>query len=113
MQIREGEIAQKTQQYQTFLEKVLDSTHDFTEINDVIVRFAALEATNRDLNVHSKEVAEGTDRARLELQSYVKTAADEILFLNNRLSVLKKDLESRYETMPLCKAASAVCGACA
>lgn len=62
--MKEGEIAKKTQMYQTFLEKVLESAHEFTEINDVIVRFAALEATNRDLNLHSKEVAEGTDRAR-------------------------------------------------
>lgn len=57
-------MAKKNGQYQGFLERVLEASHDFTEMNDVIVRFAALEATNRDLTQHSKEVSEGTDRTR-------------------------------------------------
>lgn len=32
---------------------------------------------------------------RSELQQYEKQASDEIMYLNNRISVLKKDLETR------------------
>lgn len=141
--LKEAESVEKSQKFQTFLEKVLESAQGFTEINDVITRFAALEATNRDLNSHSTQVAEGTDSvrraaprrlprsrspsagsracvrrravyaergvdgpsrgtdgravvlSRAELQQYVKQASDDIMFLNNRISALKKDLETR------------------
>ena len=53
------------------------------------------QATNKDLSAHAKETAEATETIRGELQVTVKTGQDESLFLNNKISQLKKDLEAR------------------
>ena len=42
-QVKAGEVAEKTRQYQRFLERVLDETQDFGEINDILLRYATLE----------------------------------------------------------------------
>ena len=48
-QVKAGAVAEKTRQYQRFLERVLDYTHDFSEINDILLRYATLEARRRPL----------------------------------------------------------------
>lgn len=97
--IKAGEVAEKTRQYQRFLEKVLEHTSQhtttFTEVNDILLRYATLEATNRDLKKQHKQSAEEAERARGELQGLDTAITNEVLLLNNKISRLKKELEDR------------------
>ena len=43
--------------------------------------------------------AEETETLRGELQAMIKSMQDESLFLNNKISQLKKDLEARHVTL--------------
>ena len=96
---RAGEVAEKTRQYQRFLERVLEHaaqhTSAFTEVNDLLLRHAALHATNSDLKRHMRKCADEADATRAELQALRKNEVNEVLLLNNRIAQLKKELEDR------------------
>ena len=95
-----SEVADANLRYQKFLEVVLETSDEYQEIGDLLMRHATLEATNNDLRQHARECAELNEQTRAELQAYTKSKADEILNLNNRMSRLKKEMEGKErETM--------------
>ena len=95
-----SEVADANLRYQKFLEVVLETSDEYQEIGDLLMRHATLEATNNDLRQHARECAELNEQTRAELQAYTKSKADEILNLNNRISRLKKEMEGKErETM--------------
>ena len=90
-----SDIVEKNLQYQKFLETVLDLSDDYQEVSDVLMRHATLVATNGDLQTHARECTHMNEKTRMELQIYTKGKTDEILNLNNKISQLKKLLESK------------------
>ena len=66
-----------------------------------LMRHATLVATNGDLQTHARECTCTNEKTRMELQIYTKGRTDEILNLNNKISQLKKLLESlmRHATL--------------
>ena len=95
-----SEVADANLRYQKFLEVVLETSDEYQEIGDLLMRHATLEATNNDLRQHARECAELNEQTRAELQAYTKSKADEILNLNNRISRPKKEMEGKErETM--------------
>ena len=95
-----SEVADANLRYQKFLEVVLETSDEYQEIGDLLMRHTTLEATNNDLRQHARECAELNEQTRAELQAYTKSKADEILNLNNRISRPKKEMEGKErETM--------------
>mmetsp|Transcript_20045 Transcript_20045/g.36043 ORF Transcript_20045/g.36043 Transcript_20045/m.36043 type:complete len:298 (-) Transcript_20045:332-1225(-) len=90
------EVLEKNMRYQYFLESVLEVADEYQEVNDLLMRYATLSATNADLKEHQRKCGELAEKVRSELQVFVKQKTDEILNLNNQLSRLKKELE-QYE----------------
>mmetsp|Transcript_41925 Transcript_41925/g.50804 ORF Transcript_41925/g.50804 Transcript_41925/m.50804 type:complete len:312 (-) Transcript_41925:960-1895(-) len=90
-----SDVVEKNMSYQKYLETVLDVADEYHEINDLLMRYATLEATNNDLREHAKECNSKNEETRAALQAYTKMKTDEILNLNNSISRLKKELESR------------------
>eukprot|EP00959_Pyramimonas_sp_CCMP1952_P353324 7402434-Pyramimonas_sp.AAC.1 len=90
-----SEVVEKNMSYQKYLETVLDVADESNlhEINDLLMRYATLEATNSDLRNNKKNSEIQQEQYRTDLQSYTKLKTDEILNLNNTISRLKKDLE--------------------
>jgi hypothetical protein len=74
----------------------LESADEYQEIQDLLLRHATLQATNDDLRAHQQHSAAEAEEIRVALQAFTKQKMDEILNLNNKLSQLKKQLES-YE----------------
>jgi len=89
-----SEIVEKNLRYTKYLESVLDIADEYHEIPDLLMRFATLEATNKDLRDNDRAYLEMIERSRAELQSYTKEKVDEVLNLNNEISRLKKVLET-------------------
>ncbi|GBG70267.1 hypothetical protein CBR_g6396 [Chara braunii] len=89
-------ILEKNMQFQKYLETVLEFADEYHEINDLLMRYATLEATNGDLKQHAQLCAEKNEVTRADLQTYSKMKTNEILNLNNEVSQLKKDFE-QYE----------------
>eukprot|EP00899_Mesostigma_viride_P009263 jgi/Mesvir1/18338/Mv14239-RA.1 len=92
--VHTSNVVEKSMRYQKYLEAVLDVADEYHEINDLLMRAATLEATNADLKAHSRACLEKHEEKRAELQLYSKQKMDEILNLNNKVSMLKKELES-------------------
>ncbi|KAF6257143.1 flagellar associated protein [Scenedesmus sp. NREL 46B-D3] len=90
------DVLEKYMQYQRYLESVLESADEYQEIQDLLLRHATLQATNDDLRAHQLHSAAEAEEIRVALQAFTKQKMDEILNLNNKLSQLKKQLES-YE----------------
>eukprot|EP00241_Pyramimonas_parkeae_P007189 CAMPEP_0114260016 /NCGR_PEP_ID=MMETSP0058-20121206/20221_1 /TAXON_ID=36894 /ORGANISM="Pyramimonas parkeae, CCMP726" /LENGTH=304 /DNA_ID=CAMNT_0001375141 /DNA_START=316 /DNA_END=1230 /DNA_ORIENTATION=+ len=90
-----SEVVEKNMSYQKYLETVLDVADEYHEINDLLNRYTTLEATNTEMRDLMKSGEKSQETTRAELQVYVKIKTDEILNLNNTISRLKKDLESR------------------
>eukprot|EP00238_Polyblepharides_amylifera_P008281 CAMPEP_0196588150 /NCGR_PEP_ID=MMETSP1081-20130531/59712_1 /TAXON_ID=36882 /ORGANISM="Pyramimonas amylifera, Strain CCMP720" /LENGTH=286 /DNA_ID=CAMNT_0041910571 /DNA_START=201 /DNA_END=1058 /DNA_ORIENTATION=- len=90
-----SDVVEKNMSYQKYLETVLDVADEYHEINDLLMRYATLEATNNDLRNHSKECEHKTEETRTKTQAYSKKKTDEILNFNNIISRLKKELEQR------------------
>ena len=90
-----SDIVEKNLQYQKFLETVLDLSDDYQEVSDDLMRHVTPVATNGDLQTHARECTHMNEKTRMELQIYTKGKTDEILNLNNKISQLKKLLESK------------------
>lgn len=88
-----SDIVDKNLRYTKYLEAVLDVADEYHEIQDLLMRHATLEATNKDLKDGSKQFVKDNEQTRAELSYYSKEKTDEILHLNNEISRLKKVLE--------------------
>eukprot|EP00741_Cyanophora_paradoxa_P019101 tig00021122_g18443.t1 len=85
----------KGMNYQKFLESVLEVTEEYPEINDLLMRYATLEATNRDLVDKAAKSAMEMENHRKMLSDFVKEKMNEILGYNNDIAALQKELERR------------------
>lgn len=90
-----SEIVDKSMRYQKFLETVIEETDEYHEVPDLLMRHKTLEVTNADLGRSQRLGELNSERARQELQVTIKQKTDEILNLNNKISQLKKELESK------------------
>lgn len=90
-----SEVVDKNMSYQKYLETVLDVSDESHEIGDLLNRYTTLESTNNEMRQLMKTREQEQEQTRVDLQTYVKMKTDEILNLNNTISHLKKDLESR------------------
>lgn len=90
-----SEIVDKSMRYQKFLETVIEETDEYHEVPDLLMRHKTLEVTNADLGKSQRLGELNSERARQELQGTIKQKTDEILNLNNKISQLKKELESK------------------
>jgi hypothetical protein len=79
--------------FQRFLEKVVDMSDDFAEIDNVIAWHDTLSGTNRDLQLGVTERMEGIERTRALLADTVKTMQNDILVKSSMLAGLREQLE--------------------
>lgn len=93
--VADGLIVRKMLRNQQYLETVIDTADEYHEINDLLLRYATLKATNADLRAHAQQTEDSQESTRVELQAYVKARTDELLQLNNQVSRSKKALEER------------------
>lgn len=54
-----------------------------------LIRHATLQATNDDLKQHLEDCGEGMETIRESMQAYIKASSNEILNLDNDISVKK------------------------
>jgi hypothetical protein len=79
--------------FQRFLEKVVESSEDFAEIDNLLGWHETLSGTNRDLQLGVTERLEGIESMRLELADTVKTLQNDILVKSSLLAGLREQLE--------------------
>jgi hypothetical protein len=79
--------------FQRFLEKVVESSDDFSEIDSVLGWHETLSGTNRDLQLGVTERMEGIEHTRAQLADTVKTLQNDILVKNSLLAGLREQLE--------------------
>ena len=79
--------------FQRFLEKVVDASDDFAEIDNVLGWYDTLSGTSRDLQLGVSERMEGIERTRAQLADTVKTMQNDILVKSSVLAGLREQLE--------------------
>lgn len=83
--------------YETFLKSVLDKTHEFQGINELIDRHATLSSTNAELVQQHQENRTKLDNLNLKQDRAREHHSLEMLRLNNTLSKLETELETVIE----------------
>ena len=84
--------------FQRFLEKVVDSSDDFSEIDNVLGWHDTLSGTNRDLQLGVTERLEGIEFTRTALADTVKTLQNDILVKSSHLASLREQLERERQS---------------
>ncbi|KAG0623835.1 hypothetical protein M758_3G205800 [Ceratodon purpureus] len=90
--------------YQKYLEGVLEKATQFHELHDLMLRHATLEASQKELKRHIADCEGEMEKLRQELQQYLKNSANNILTLNNDVSITRQIYErKRLQTADLQK----------
>ena len=84
--------------FQRFLEKVVESSDDFAEIENVLSWQDTLSATNKDLQLGVTERMESMELTRAQLADTVKTLQKDILVKNSLLASLREQLERERQS---------------
>jgi hypothetical protein len=88
-------VLHKDMRYQQYLDAVLDSTDEYPEILELLLRYETLEATHHDLVERSREgQSESEDQSQFN-KRFHKEKVDEILEYNNQIAMLQQ----RYEAV--------------
>jgi len=79
--------------YMRYLERTLETTEDYSEIPELLVRYETLTAHHDDLQAWSTRCAQLADECRLALQAANKEGQDTKLKSHNEVAALQKTLE--------------------
>lgn len=88
----------RNMKYEEFLERVKDTSDDYSEIQDLVTRFETLESANKDLMDNQVYFENKNEALRTEFQNYKKERAMEILAFTNRTATLQSELEEAQKT---------------
>eukprot|EP00294_Goniomonas_avonlea_P013739 CAMPEP_0114559510 /NCGR_PEP_ID=MMETSP0114-20121206/10957_1 /TAXON_ID=31324 /ORGANISM="Goniomonas sp, Strain m" /LENGTH=348 /DNA_ID=CAMNT_0001744979 /DNA_START=38 /DNA_END=1084 /DNA_ORIENTATION=- len=93
-------VLEKNLRYLKYLEQVLETTEDYTEIANLLERYETLTDHHKDLTEWAQECAEKSDLCRSELQNLGKDGQDTKLKGHNEVATLQMKLEAQQlETM--------------
>ncbi|XP_068096119.1 cilia- and flagella-associated protein 73 [Hyperolius riggenbachi] len=96
LQARKEKMLQRQEKYniyQRYLQKVLEGTEEFQEVQEMIDRFNTLMATQDKLLQRELEHQEKSEKEKARLLHYQEEAHSQILELNNQLADLQGELE--------------------
>lgn len=79
--------------FQKYLDKVLETADEFTEIREIIARFDTLTATHEDLMEREQENQEKVEEQKQALNKYTEEKNNDILGYNNQLAGLQTRLD--------------------
>ena len=80
--------------HQAYLQGVVEAGYSFQETEDVLARHATLRATNADLQAAQAAATAEAEAVRAATAALMRARSAEVLDLNNRLGVLKKEAEA-------------------
>eukprot|EP01137_Pigoraptor_chileana_P028674 Opistho-2@12865 len=90
---KQNALVRKLLHYQHYLERVLETSEEFSEVREIIARYDTLVATNEDLLARQRRNQDENERKRAELNKFTEEKNNEILNYNNRLANLQKTFE--------------------
>jgi len=86
----EEEVVQNMK-YEEFLERVKDTSNDYSEIQDLVTRYETLESAHKDLMGLQTAWDNKIEELRNEYQNYQKEQDMEMLALANRVAMLQSE----------------------
>lgn len=88
---------EKTKIFQSFLDKALDLTEEFSEIYEFIARYDTLTQTNRDLVLRQQQNLEEIEVHKGLLVKFTEDKQHEILRYNNVMASLHRELDDKQQ----------------
>lgn len=85
---------ERSGRYDKYLEMVAESSDEFPEVNDLLMRHETLTAANLDLLENVKEHTDAVEATRAEMAAYIKEKQNSILVGNSEIAELQKKLEA-------------------
>lgn len=86
---------ERTKINQSFLDKVLAISDQYTEIEELLTRYRILRDTNEDLGKVAEQVSKDMEELQRQIQALVKNKQNEILVRNSRLAHLQQQHEEK------------------
>ena len=89
-------LLNKNKKYQKYLKEVVENVQgsdDFSEIQDILDRYATLKSTNTDLLSQIQVNTREHEARRFSYAQFMKKSANEMLNMNNEIARLQKELE--------------------
>lgn len=87
----------QNKKYEDYLKNVVEevqtSSGDFSEIQDILDRYATLKKTNDDLLSQMQKNTKGHESRRTNYAQFMKKSGNEMLNMNNEIARLQKELE--------------------
>lgn len=88
---------EKTRIFQSFLDKALDITEEFSEIHEFIARHDTLTQTNRDLIIRQQQNTEEIELQKGQLVKFTEEKQHEIFRYNNMMASLHHKLDDKQQ----------------
>jgi len=79
--------------YQTFMQKVLDASEEFSEVREIIDRYNTLVATHSDLLETEQHNQKASEDEKARLVRFTEEKNNQILHYNNKLAQLQTRLD--------------------
>jgi len=79
--------------FSQFMQKVLDSSEEFSEVREIIDRYNTLVATHLDLLEREQQNQEASEQEKARLVRFTEEKNNEILHFNNQLAQLQTRLD--------------------
>jgi len=89
----EEEVA-KNMQYELFLEMVKDTCDEYSEIQDLVIRYETLESAHKDLMATQQASKSQSEEIRNEFREYKKQQEMEMLAMANQNASLQSELDA-------------------
>ncbi|XP_067123465.1 coiled-coil domain-containing protein 42 homolog [Centruroides vittatus] len=96
LQQKEHKLNQQIQNYQVFQEfvrKVVDSSGEFSTVNDVVNRFEILMIVLKELSEQGRLFNEEIEAERTQMMQYIDDKNNEILEYNNQIAKLQRHVD--------------------
>lgn len=79
--------------YQKYMEKVQETSDEFSEIREIIARYDTLVATHLDLLERDQANQDAIEKEKAKLMKFTEEKNNEILYYNNQLAQLQTRLD--------------------
>jgi len=79
--------------YQSYLERVLELSDEFSELREIMARYDTLIATHNDLMKREQENQKTMEKEKLKFHKFMEDKNTEILHCNNQLAQLQTRLD--------------------
>lgn len=92
-----SEKLSRNKKYESYLKSIIEqalvSSHDYSEIQDILDRYQTLKTTNDDLVSQLQKNTKDHEAGRFSYTQFTKKSSNSVLNMNNEMAALQKEMD--------------------